>query len=139
MIADVCCEGAKRLGPASCAGRTRPGWNLKLGCWSLRNTDCFGSQGTALAHVQDVWLAFFTTAISRAGKADGRSARTGPQSSGRSGSSLCSCGWPLLCQQRVSPVVPCRAALSGLAALPALLAAAPALALGKDVKKAMAE
>ncbi|KAL4435932.1 hypothetical protein ABPG77_000694 [Micractinium sp. CCAP 211/92] len=32
-----------------------------------------------------------------------------------------------------------RAALSGLAALPALLAAAPALALGKDVKKAMQE
>lgn len=39
----------------------------------------------------------------------------------------------------VTSLLPCRAALSGLAALPALLAAAPALALGKDVKKAMQE
>ncbi len=43
------------------------------------------------------------------------------------------------CSQTVTSLLPCRAALSGLAALPALLAAAPALALGKDVKKAMQE
>jgi hypothetical protein len=37
------------------------------------------------------------------------------------------------------PLLSCRSAVALLAALPALLAATPALALGKDVRKAMQE
>jgi len=39
----------------------------------------------------------------------------------------------------IVPLLPCRAAISSLAALPALLAAAPALAFGKDPRQAMKE